>query len=63
MFERQRRDGLGALAAPANAAETHDGADISAPLGERGYLPRDVEIGLLNTDGHSGGHESIAMCW
>src|SRR5258705_2921729 len=61
MFERQRCDGLGALAAPANAAETHDGADIGAPLRERGYLLRDVEIGLLNTDGHSGGYLCIAM--
>src|SRR6266566_10077801 len=61
MFERQRRDGLGALVGSADAAETHDGADIGAPLRERGYLLRDVEIGLLNTDGHSGGHGSSAM--
>src|ERR1700720_4774942 len=61
MFERQRRDGLRALAAPANAAETHDGADIGAALCERRYLLRDVEIGFLDADGHSGSHESIAM--
>src|SRR6266699_4243921 len=60
MFERQRRDRLVALAAPANAAEADDGSDVGAALGERSDLPRDVEIGFLNADGHIGGHGSIA---
>src|SRR5882757_5326392 len=61
VFERQRRDGLATLAAPANAGETHDGADIGTSLGERRYLLRDVEIGFLNTDGHGSGHAIIAI--
>src|SRR2546421_8397163 len=61
MFERQRRDGLAALAAPADAAKTNDGADIGTAFGQRRDLLRDVEIGLLDADGHIGGHESIAM--
>src|ERR1035441_7142375 len=61
VLKRQRRDGFAAFAAPANAAETHDGADIGAPFRQRRYLLRDVEIGLLNADGHIGGHEIIAM--
>src|SRR5437879_12082585 len=61
VFQRQRRDGLAALAAAANAGETHDGADVGAPLGERRYLPRDIEIGFLDADGYGSGHDIIAM--
>jgi hypothetical protein len=61
VFERQRRDGLAALAAAANAGETHDGADVGTPFGERRYFLRDVEIGFLDADGHGSGHEIIAM--
>src|ERR1700739_3635725 len=57
VFERQRRDRLVIFAAaPANAAETHDRADIGAAFGQRGDFPRDVEIGFLNTDGDRNSH-------
>src|SRR5258708_26132243 len=61
MLERQRRDGPAVLAAPADARETYDRADIGAVLCERRYFLRDVEIGFLNADGHIGGHGIIAI--
>src|SRR5258708_40063131 len=61
MLERQRRDGPAVLAAPADARETYDRADIGAVLCERRYFLRDVEIGFLNADGHIGGQGIIAV--
>src|SRR5258708_32225289 len=61
MLERPRGDGPAVLAAPADARETYDRADIGAVLCERRYFLRDIEIGFLNADGHIGGHGIIAI--
>ena len=56
MFERQRGDGVAVLAVPAYAGKAYDGADIGTRMRERRDLPRDVEIGFLNANGHGSGH-------
>src|SRR5712671_1731661 len=61
VFERQRRDALAVLAAAADAGEAYDRADIGAALRERRDLVGDIEVGLLDADGHASGHEIIAM--
>src|SRR5579862_2042536 len=43
-----------AVTAAADAAETHDSADVGAPLREQLALARDVEIGFLDADRHAG---------
>jgi hypothetical protein len=58
MFQRQRRDGLAALAAAADAAETDDGADIGTAFRQSCDLVGDVEIGFLNADGDGGRRRS-----
>ncbi len=59
MFERQRCDRFAVLAAAADAAETDDGADIAAALGQHRDLMADVEIGFLDADGRCGSHMSF----
>ena len=56
MLERQRGDRFAVLAAAADAAERDDGADIGAAFGENSDFLRDVEIGLLDSDGRGDGH-------
>jgi len=62
MFERQRGDGSVVLAVAANAGKTDDGTDILAPVRQRRDLMCDVEIGLLNPDGHGCGHDRRDGC-
>ena len=52
----ERSDRLAILAAAADAAKGHDRADVGTSCGECGDLARDVEIGLLDTDGCGHAH-------
>jgi hypothetical protein len=60
VLKRQGGDGRAVFAAAANSAEGNHRADVTTARRQRRHFARDIEIGLLDADGHVGAHDGIA---